>query len=214
MSNSDEEVRAARVLLWINNFFGGGLPPRGSRDPNELVSEELASSALQSFSAVSLSVASGALGVAQEFEGITEFESSAAKSAKITLVNNSPFFLLKFKQCLEHSEWMAGEQPPESIAPGQVVAWGSESNGLMVGTEGSVEYLICGEYKNSGPQDLKMSFKVNWNNPFIGSNSCRHSWPQGDASNPIWNKVSLKDPAPDTIGGDHCKMQWIFQYEG
>lgn len=214
MSNTDEEVRAARVMVWINNVFGGGIPPRSSRDPDDLVSEELAPSALQSFSAVSLSVASGTFGVAQEFEGINEFESSAARSAKITLVNKSPFFLVKFKQCLEHSNWMAGEQPPESIAPGQTVVWGSESNGLMVGTEGSVEYLICGEYKDSGPQDLKMSFKVDWNNPFAGANSCRHSWPKGDASNPIWNKVSLKDPDPDSISGDHCKMRWIFQYEG
>lgn len=213
MSNSEDELRHARAMDWISNIFGGGILPHRQFAPEELISEELTSSALESFNLASNSVASEEV-ADEKFLNIANFESSATRAAKITLVNSSPFTLVKFKQSLEHSNWMGDTPPPESIAPGQVVIWGAESNGLMVGTEGWVEYLVCGDYKNSGPQDLKMSFRVHWSNPFTGSNSCRQSWPLGDASHPIWNKVSLKDPDEGSIGGDHCNMKWVFQYLG
>lgn len=214
MSSSDNELRSARAMVWINNIFGGGIIPRREFAPEELISEELTSSALESFNSVSNSVDSGGVGADDKFANIVDFKSSAFRAVKITLVNNSPFSLVRFKYSMEHSNWMDDVQPPESIAPGQVVVWGVESNGLAAGTEGGVEYLICGNYKDAGPQDLKMSFKVHWNNPAFGSNSCSHSWPSGDASNPIWNKVTLKDPDDGSIGGDHCKMKWVFQYLG
>ncbi len=214
MSNSEDELRYARAMVWINNVFGGGVVPRREFSPEELISEEFSSSALESFNSVSNSLASEDIEVDDKFANIVNFKSSAFRSVKITLVNRSPYSLVLFKHSLEHSNWMGGSLPPESIAPGQVVAWGTESNGGAVGTEGWVEYLICGDYKNAGPQNMKMSFKVYWDNPAAGSNSCRHSWPLGDASHPIWNKVSLKDPDPDSISGNDCKMQWIFQYEG
>ncbi|WP_460372903.1 hypothetical protein ACOYXF_14365 [Pseudomonas sp. Tul1A2] len=214
MSSSDDELRYARAMVWINNVFGGGTIPRREFAPEELISEELTSSALESFNSISNSVDSGNVGFDDKSASIVDFKSSAFRAVKITLVNNSPFSLVRFKYSKEHSNWMGDVQPPESIAPGHVVVWGVESNGVAAGTEGWVEYLVCGDYKDAGPQNLKMSFKVYWDNPAIGSNSRHHSWPLGDESNPIWNKVTLKDPDEESIGGDHCRMKWVFQYLG
>lgn len=214
MSNSDEELRYARVMDWINKSFGGGVGRYDLKEPRELISEEMTLSALESFKSVSKAVASGAVRVAQEFANIVGFRSGAARSTKITFVNSSPFNLIRVEQHLDHGIWMDSMHPPEVIEPGQTVAWGSESSGFMTGTEGSAEYRICGNYENAGPQDLRISFKVHWDNPYDGSNSRSHSWPSGDESNPFWNKVSLKDPDGGSIHGDNCEMQWVFRYLG
>ncbi|MFD2641885.1 hypothetical protein [Pseudomonas japonica] len=214
MSNSDEEVRAARVMVWIDEAFGGGMGSHQAKPPHDLISEKMISSALESFNSVSSAVAAGAVRVAQEFANILGFRSGAARSVKVTFVNSSPFNLIKAKSGLSHGIWMDDMQPPEVIEPGQTVAWGSESSGIATGTEGSVEYCICGSFENAGPQDLKISFRVDWDNPYGGSNSCRHSWPSGDDTNPFWNKVSLEDPSNGSIHGDNCEMRWIFRYLG
>lgn len=44
MSNSEDELRYARAMVWINNVFGGGVVPHREFSPEELISEEFSSS--------------------------------------------------------------------------------------------------------------------------------------------------------------------------
>ncbi len=86
----------------------------------------------------------------------------ASRSVQVHLLNNTNSVLILKTASLSNGEWSQNDQPPQTIAAGQQSAqWGSESDGAMTGTAGSVIYTI-----GSGGQ-----VQLNWDNPYFGSNS-------------------------------------------
>jgi hypothetical protein len=71
---------------------------------------------------------------------------------------------------LAHGIWSLNDAPPQSIPAGaQNVQWGSESDGLMTGTQGAVTYSL-----GAGG-----TVTLNWDNPYAGSNEYSSSVPAG-----------------------------------
>lgn len=217
MSNESSEMQFAKFMDAINRNLGGGGTNSSHIDPIK-IEEDIERYAQNAFMDVKRaieevggSIETVAKRVAEEFENILGFRSGAARSVKVTLINVSPFHLVKVGEGLSHGIWMKEESSPNIISPGETVVFGSESSGLFTGTEGWAKYRLCGDFESSGSQDLGISFQLNWDNPFSGSNSCSHSWPDGNGENPLWNTVSLKDPA---IHGDNAEIEWVFNYYG
>ncbi|MCH7395965.1 aegerolysin family protein [Acinetobacter dispersus] len=207
---NDEDQKIARILDKIGGNSGGG--GRAPKLPGQFIYEGLVPSAEGAFQDAKNAVEKGISRVGEEFANIFGFRSGAARSTKVTLVNQTPFHLVKVKDHLGGGIWMKNQRPPETIEPGKTVIFGSESNGIATGTEGSVDYRICGVFEKSGAQDTGMNFQVYWNNPYHGSNKVSHGWPNCDASNPFWNDFSLGDP--NSIRGDNSEVQWVLKYVG
>ncbi|WP_165953752.1 aegerolysin family protein [Streptomyces sp. 8K308] len=94
----------------------------------------------------------------------------AARSYDISIVNLTNMELTREKSHLDHGVWSGegSETPPDKIAPGETVHFGSESQGFMTGTEGYVTY-------GSPAGD----FTVYWDNPYVGSDSSSATCPSG-----------------------------------
>lgn len=92
----------------------------------------------------------------------------AARSTRVTLINkiNSNFALVKTQDHLDHGVWT--DRPPHFV--GNTAQWGSESNGFLTGTEGWVKYEIVTQSLQS-----VLRLHLEWDNPFIGSNSYKAS---------------------------------------
>ena len=94
----------------------------------------------------------------------------ASRSVQVHLINTTNSVLTLQESSLSSGEWSQDDQPPSSIAAGEQNAqWGSESDGIMTGTEGYVIYTL-----GSGG-----NLQINWNNPYYGSNSYSSSVPKG-----------------------------------
>ncbi|MET9398763.1 Crystal protein ET79 [Kitasatospora sp. NPDC002965] len=119
--------------------------------------------------------ASGPQASAQQRPDTGETEQSvagvtAARSTKVTLVNNTGNGLNKTWEHLDHGCWSADGLPSNYIPHGVASSWKSESCGFATGTEGSISYALSG---SSGQVDL------HWSNPYVGSNGYSCSAPVG-----------------------------------
>ena len=86
-------------------------------------------------------------------------QASAARSVWVIIRNNSKYQLNYPQYYLTSGVWTV--KPNAVILPGQESSFGSESNGFMTGTHGSVMYSV------SNGQQLSFT----WTNPYVGSNS-------------------------------------------
>jgi hypothetical protein len=88
----------------------------------------------------------------------------SARSTQIFIHNETNFTMEKTEESLPHGEWgHDGDQRPPQIIDGHATGEiGSDSHGVVTGTEGSVRYRI---EDGSGS-----SFYFHWNNPFEGRN--------------------------------------------
>jgi hypothetical protein len=93
---------------------------------------------------------------------------NAARSTKVTLINYTEKKLRKVESRLLHGIWTT--EPPRKVDPHDTAQWESESNGIMTGTEGWVEYEVG--------NDTEVA-RIHWNNPYIGKNTYSHSEPAG-----------------------------------
>jgi len=94
----------------------------------------------------------------------------ASRSVQVHFYNNTNTTLSLISSSLAHGEWSDNDAPPQQIAPNaQNVQWGSESDGLATGTQGSVSYAL-----SSGG-----TVTISWDNPFSGSNSYSIQAPAG-----------------------------------
>ncbi|MFD5507535.1 hypothetical protein ACFWIB_07130 [Streptomyces sp. NPDC127051] len=86
----------------------------------------------------------------------------AARSTHVTLVNLTDRVWTFGQASLRQGMWSS--RLPEFIAPYSAGEWGTESNGVMTGTEAQASYST-----ENGPVEVR------WSNPFVGSNSygCR-----------------------------------------
>jgi len=84
---------------------------------------------------------------------------TAARSVWVIIRNNSKYQLTAPQYYLTSGVWTV--RPNPVIQPGQESGFGSESNGFMTGTHGSVTYSV------SNNQQLSFT----WTNPYVGSNS-------------------------------------------
>ncbi|MCP9956601.1 aegerolysin family protein [Streptomyces sudanensis] len=95
---------------------------------------------------------------------------TAARSTTVSLTNNSGTLLTRAGSNLHWGVWSDGLLPPSMVQPGVTAKWGSESEGLMTGTEGEVTFDVAGSSNR---------LRVYWNNPYWGSNSYSCSAPAG-----------------------------------
>lgn len=99
-----------------------------------------------------------------------------ARSFRIYLSNNtfSPLALTGSYRC--NGQWTDGwPSPPQTIAPRSMVAWQSESDGIMTGTEGWVKYdlqptdsdgvRMVDSDGNALPTE---KIYAHWDNPYLG----------------------------------------------
>lgn len=109
----------------------------------------------------------------------------AARSFVMKVYNYTGEDLVRTEQGLAHGEWT--EMAPEKIANGDKVTIGSESNGLMTGTEGHANYTSA-----SG------EWRIYWDNPYWGSNQFSVVTPPGSSS------------INDGIGGDNAAIRLVL----
>jgi len=131
----------------------------------------------------------------------------------VTIHNQTNQVLTHLSDSLSGGEWTEPLTPPGSIAPGAVVWWQSESDGVATGTEGRAAYRIG----DSGDQ-----FDVHWDNPFAGTNFYEQgiSGPygfyfeggKGDNAEVIYSLISNQKVAVPgylpSIQGFHFKNSW------
>jgi hypothetical protein len=107
-----------------------------------------------------------------------ERATTAARSMWINLVNFSfgGYGLQRQGMGLGGGIWSYGgaSVPPEYVAAGTSVAFGSESDGFMTGTDGWVTYATT---RADGA--TKGQFTLRWSNPFFGRNSVGCDVPAG-----------------------------------
>jgi hypothetical protein len=92
---------------------------------------------------------------------------SSSISEQIWFVNNTSSTLSRTDAGLDHGEWSYtphgndqcawSQEPPRSIAPRQCVTWGSQSAGVLTGTQGHVSYAF--------PDGDTMN--ISWDNPYV-----------------------------------------------
>lgn len=208
---NESDIRDTQRFKNVVDFIG----PEGIKNtqmPGSLITEKMARDAIEKFEEIKSAAVEAADYAAHEFLQLIGFRSGAFRSTKITLVNRSPFYLVKMGEDVCHGIWMTGKEPPTVIGPGKVVLWGSESEGAGTGTEGAVQYRICGEFEGYGRQDLGLSFKIHWSNPALGSNKSWREWPDGDENNPYWERVGMEFPSDSSLKGDNNEIVWGFRY--
>jgi hypothetical protein len=96
----------------------------------------------------------------------------AARSVQVVICNltNSELFLSGLG--LQHGKWSS--KPPLTIAPMAInTQFGSQSHGFLTGTQGSASYAIGSPTGNG--------VALEWDNPFVGSNSYSATAPGGFA---------------------------------
>jgi hypothetical protein len=76
---------------------------------------------------------------------------------EVTFTNSTTGTLSIYKKEAEHGVFLS--TPPAKIQPGAKGNWETGSDGIMTGSEGSVEYV----------SDDGQMFRLHWANPFVGS---------------------------------------------
>lgn len=90
---------------------------------------------------------------------------TAARSTIVALTSNVDCALVRTEARLDSGTWTT--EPPVAINQRGRGEWGSESNQLLRGTEGSASYITAG---CSDPTLNFKPVKVHWKNPYFGKN--------------------------------------------
>lgn len=96
----------------------------------------------------------------------------ASRNVNVCFDNQTDVPIYRKTFGLVHGIWIRDIVPPEYIAKKQQGYWGSESDGLMTGTEGYAEYYVAS-------RDSQGVVRVTWDNPWGGRNSYDQSAPRG-----------------------------------
>ena len=89
----------------------------------------------------------------------------AARSTQITIINGTECQMQYKSSHLSHGVWNGG--PDINVEPGSIrVVAQNDSDGLATGAEGWISYDLV--YDQGG--EPIGSVKINWDNPFVGSN--------------------------------------------
>ncbi|MET0842655.1 MAG: hypothetical protein ABWY23_02315 [Mycetocola sp.] len=95
----------------------------------------------------------------------------AARSTRFVFYNDSDTTLVRIGGGLDHGIWT--RQPPLTIPPLTNANWESESNGVLTGTEGHVDYDI--QLATGGSAG---TCHIYWDNPYVGSNEYEEKTPE------------------------------------
>jgi hypothetical protein len=91
----------------------------------------------------------------------------ASRSVLVNFQNQTSQTLSRTSFGLEGGIWSNGSNgqmvPPDQIPPQTNVAWQSESNGFMTGTQGYANYEIAG--------NASQTVNLGWDDPYSGSDS-------------------------------------------
>lgn len=101
----------------------------------------------------------------------------AARTVHCYFKNLTDQTLVRESENLDHGIYTDPWFPPQTIQPGAVGEWRSESDGFMTGTEGRAQYSIA---SNVGTEFIDLW----WDNPFIGGNKSSISIVQDFTGNP------------------------------
>ena len=93
----------------------------------------------------------------------------SSRSTLIKFNNETNSALSRTYMNLDHGVWSSNMVPSETIPAHESSTCQSESDGFMTGTEGTVSYNLPG----------KGEVKLNWDNPFSGSNEYSATAPAG-----------------------------------
>lgn len=115
---------------------------------------------------------------------------NAARSVIVKIQNNSSATLFLGSATLDHGVWSDNMYPPQQIQPGASVQYASESQGFATGTQGTAVYTAI----NLQQTVQNGSIRLNWDDPFSGSNSYGHGEPWflrvstsgGSGNNAVW----------------------------
>ena len=100
----------------------------------------------------------------------------AARSVDVKISNYSGVKLTRVNFDLEHGGWVASNVPPEVIEDNNASSFKSEEIGMATGVKGYVKYRV-GDETSGGSGDNFL--RINWHNPYLGSNSYSTSYPEG-----------------------------------
>ncbi|MGB8379856.1 MAG: hypothetical protein WCG47_01190, partial [Dermatophilaceae bacterium] len=115
----------------------------------------------------------------------------AARSTRMVFYNDSDTTLVRIAGGLDHGIWT--RQPPPQIPPLTNANWESESDGVLTGTEGHVDYDIqLASGQSAGTCHLY------WDNPYIGSNDYTETTPATFRVKRLGG------------GGDNAVVRWTF----
>jgi hypothetical protein len=92
----------------------------------------------------------------------------AARSVHVFFKNLTDETLVRDSEGLEWGIYTEPWFPPQTIAPGEVGEWQTESDGFMTGTEGHARYSLSND-------SFTEFAELTWDNPYIGANSCSMS---------------------------------------
>jgi hypothetical protein len=111
----------------------------------------------------------------------------ASRSVQISLANQTTttLTLVPSGTSLSGGIWSPNDSPPPTVAPGATVQFGSESNGLLTGTQGIATYSLA----------AGGNLVLNWDNPFVGSFNASSVAPSGfscDTNPSNANNASVK----------------------
>lgn len=93
----------------------------------------------------------------------------AARSVRCLLSNQTSYPLNLESEGLDHGIYTDPWKPPQTIPPGTIGEWRSESSGIMTGTEGHARYRVSIPTPSEYVQEF---IDITWNNPYIGGNDC------------------------------------------
>jgi len=85
----------------------------------------------------------------------------ASRSVTLILKNASSSHIYFQGGSLSGGEWDV--LPPPSIPAGSLLAWTSQSDGFLTGTQGTASFNTSA--------GLPAVLTINWDNPYVGSNS-------------------------------------------
>lgn len=94
----------------------------------------------------------------------------SARSTTVTLQNTTSDTLTLTNAHLDGGIWSQNQYPPATISGDSKGTWMSESDGFMTGTQGSVTYQL---------PESQGSIYIEWDNPYVGGNSYKHTAPAG-----------------------------------
>jgi hypothetical protein len=125
-----------------------------------------------------------------------------ARNFRVNFANSTPYVLSKISDNSSiEGEWTPPNwQPPAQIQPNQTVAWESESDGFMTGTEGTAIYEIqdgdsfFGDDSHMGHKDHVV---IHWDNPWWGP-------PHSDGHFQVISNTPTTSNGSSTFGGDYA----------
>ncbi|WP_051943021.1 hypothetical protein [Streptacidiphilus rugosus] len=112
--------------------------------------------------------AANAAGAASAARGVAATDNAPARSVFVEVDNWTQCEMDFVGADLSHGIWTGVNWPPAVITNSTWGVWGSESNGVATGTEGTATYQL---FHCVNPANNYKWVAFHWDDPFVGANS-------------------------------------------